>query len=146
MRLTQINSDARCRQDIWPEGRSNSQRPLGHAGEVARCCRQDRVIVVVAGTVQAASIVRRPKQPYRAPDSQSFFHDGRPLPYVSELLSRRRIGETGLFDANGVSRLVKKCSQGRAVGFADNMAFVGVLSTMLIQDMFVEKRGLPEGS
>ena len=33
------------------------------------------------------AITRRTKQPYRAPDSASFFLDGKPLPYVAELLS-----------------------------------------------------------
>jgi asparagine synthase (glutamine-hydrolysing) len=103
--------------------------------------REKHILKRATADLLPASIVRRPKQPFRAPDSQSFFRDGRPLPYVADLLSRPRIASAGLFDASAVSRLVKKCSAGRAVGFADNMAFVGVLSTMLVQHMFVENRG-----
>ncbi len=77
-------------------------------------------------------IVRRTKQPYRAPDSQSFFFDGRPLDYVAELMGPDRIRAAGYFDAERVSRLFEKCRLGRARGFADNQAFVGILSTMLV--------------
>ena len=78
-------------------------------------------------------IVNRTKQPYRAPDSQSFFFDGKPLDYVADLMSPDRIRAAGYFDPMAVSRLFEKCRQGRATGFADNQAFVGILSTMLVR-------------
>ncbi len=81
-----------------------------------------------------ADIATRTKQPYRAPDSRSFFFDGEPLDYVAELMGRDRIRAAGLFDADAVGRLFGKCRAGRATGFADNQAFVGVLSTMLVHD------------
>ncbi|MFZ5638695.1 MAG: asparagine synthase (glutamine-hydrolyzing) [Pseudomonadota bacterium] len=77
-------------------------------------------------------IVNRTKQPYRAPDSASFFFDGKPLDYVADLLSEDSLRAAGLFDPAAVGRLFEKCRAGRATGFADNQAFVGVLSTMLI--------------
>jgi len=77
-------------------------------------------------------ILARTKQPYRAPDSASFFVDGAPLDYVAELLSPDAIRAAGYFDAEAVTRLFEKCRAGRATGFADNQAFVGVLSTMLL--------------
>ena len=80
----------------------------------------------------------RTKQPYRAPDSASFFDNGRPVPYVAELLSAGRIEAAGLFDAAAVGRLMAKCQAGRAIGFGDNMAFVGILSTMLLHEQFVQ--------
>jgi asparagine synthase (glutamine-hydrolysing) len=83
------------------------------------------------------SIRRRTKQPYRAPDSRSFFRDGKPAEYVAELLSPSRIRDAGYFNPNAVSKLMEKCRSGRAIGFADNMAFVGILSTMLVDAMFV---------
>ena len=83
-------------------------------------------------------IVQRTKQPYRAPDSASFFFDGQPLDYVADLLSERSLREAGWFDPAAVGRLFEKCRAGRAGGFADNQAFVGVLSTMLLD------RGLRE--
>ena len=86
------------------------------------------------GDLLPADILARTKQPYRAPDSQSFFFDGKPLDYVAELMSPERIRAAGYFDAGPVSRLYEKCRSGRARGFADNQAFVGVLSTMLLHD------------
>ncbi|MCM5681381.1 asparagine synthase (glutamine-hydrolyzing) [Schlegelella sp. S2-27] len=83
------------------------------------------------------SIRRRTKQPYRAPDSQSFFVDGRPVDYVEDLLSPSRIAEGGYFDARAVGKLFEKCRSGRAIGFGDNMAFVGIVSTMLLHEQMV---------
>jgi len=84
----------------------------------------------------------RVKQPYRAPDSQSFFRGGCAEGYVSELLDARRLREAGYFDPRAVQQLVAKCRDGRAVGFGDNMAFVGILSTMLVDDLFVRRKAL----
>lgn len=86
------------------------------------------------------SILKRVKQPYRAPDSLSFFDGGKPLDYVDDLMSADRIRRAGYFDSTAVGRLFQKCRAGKAIGFADNMAFVGILSTMLIHDRFVSKR------
>lgn len=84
------------------------------------------------------SIVERSKQPYRAPDSACFFEAGRPREWVAELLSSASLQRSGLFDAASVGKLVDKCAAGRAIGFGDNMAFVGILSTMLLQRQLVE--------
>ena len=83
------------------------------------------------------SIGARSKQPYRSPDSSSFFAGGRPLPYVAELLSASSLSRAGLFEPVAVGKLVEKCRAGRAIGFGDNMAFVGVLSTMLLHEQMI---------
>jgi asparagine synthase (glutamine-hydrolysing) len=88
-------------------------------------------------------IAQRTKQPYRSPDSQSFFFDGKPLDYVADLLSPESIREAGYFDPMPVARLVEKCRLGRATGFADNQAFVGMLSTMLVHRQTREARLSP---
>jgi asparagine synthase (glutamine-hydrolysing) len=82
-------------------------------------------------------IVARSKQPYRAPDSTCFFADGRPLPWVAELLNTDALRRAELFDPVSVGKLIEKCRAGRAIGFGDNMAFVGVLSTMLLHQQFI---------
>ena len=79
----------------------------------------------------------RPKQPYRAPDSQSFFVNGAPVDYVADALSDSSLADAGYFEPRAVRKLVDKCAAGRAIGFGDNMAFVGVLSTMLVHDQFI---------
>ena len=83
-----------------------------------------------------ADIVSRTKQPYRAPDSASFFIDGKAPAYVDDLLSAERIRKAGYFDPVMVGRLVDKCRAGKATGFADNQALVGVVSTMLVDELF----------
>ncbi len=88
------------------------------------------------------SIRTRVKQPYRAPDSQSFFHKGVPLDYVAELLSEARLRDAGYFESKAVAKLVEKCRTGRVIGFGDNMAFVGILSTMLVDDLFIRSSHL----
>ncbi len=88
-----------------------------------------------------SQIVSRTKQPYRAPDSQSFFFDGEPLDFVAELTSPERIRAAGYFDAAAVARLTGKCRAGRVAGFADNQALVGIVSTMLLDEIFVRQRG-----
>jgi asparagine synthase (glutamine-hydrolysing) len=90
-------------------------------------------------------LVNRPKQPYRAPISESFF--GKTAPgYVAELLSENAIKEKGYFDHEKVSRLVAKCSrnQGNLLSERENMAIVGILSTHLIDEMYLHKLGLQE--
>jgi asparagine synthase (glutamine-hydrolysing) len=82
-------------------------------------------------------IVNRTKQPYRSPDSASFIHDGVPLDYVAECLGRDAIRDAGYFDANAVERLLAKARAGRINGFADNQAFVGILSTQLLHRHFL---------
>jgi asparagine synthase (glutamine-hydrolysing) len=85
------------------------------------------------------SVLARSKQPYRAPDSRCFFSGGVELDWVADLLSPVSLQAAGYFDATAVGRLLAKCRAGRAIGFADNMAFVGVLSTMSLHRQFVQR-------
>ncbi len=84
------------------------------------------------------SIRRRSKQPYRAPDSQSFFSQGEPAAYVKELLGEEALRKAGYFNPAAVGKLLRKSASGRVIGFSDNMAFVGILSTMLLDKMFIQ--------
>ena len=91
------------------------------------------------------AIVERHKQPYRAPDVPAFFcgeeHAGEkhtPLPFAAELLSPRKIREYGYFDPRRVELLVKKAERGLAVGYRDNQALVGILSTQVWHHLFIE--------
>jgi asparagine synthase (glutamine-hydrolysing) len=83
------------------------------------------------------AIRERPKQPYRAPDSQSFFENGAPVDYVAAMFDPQQLRDAGYFDPQASVRLFEKCRAGRAIGFADNMAFVAILSTMLVHHHFV---------
>jgi asparagine synthase (glutamine-hydrolysing) len=80
------------------------------------------------------SVLRRPKQPYRAPDAISFFDRDKQcarFEYVDELLSEAALEKTDLFSPAPVQKLVAKAKSGRVVGVQDNMALVGILSTQL---------------
>ena len=92
------------------------------------------------------SIAWREKQPYRAPDAASFVPtDGSPMPeYVQELLSPEQIRHAGLFRPEAVEPLLRKASRGEMIGQRDNMALVGILSTQLIVDQFIQRRPSPE--
>jgi asparagine synthase (glutamine-hydrolysing) len=88
------------------------------------------------------SILRRPKQPYRAPEASSFFEgEVARQDYVDELLSRRRIESDGLFNSSAVAKLLDKVKTGRATGVKDGMAIVGILSTQLVVDQFINHFG-----
>ena len=82
------------------------------------------------------SIVKRSKQPYRAPDIPSFFFDGAPN-YVEELLSTSSIESTGYFDDKKVSMLIKKIKAGKATAYKDNMALMAILSTQMWHHLFI---------
>jgi len=83
------------------------------------------------------AVAGRTKQPYRSPDSESFFRNGEPLEYVTEALSPGRVREAGYFDPGMVARLSEKCRSGASIGFGDNVAFVTVLTTQLLHQQFV---------
>lgn len=88
------------------------------------------------------SIIKRPKQPYRAPDAASFFNV-RNLDWVDDLLSEDSLRKAGIFTPNSVSRLAAKCRRmkGREMGNTDNMRIVAILSTMLVHYHYIENDG-----
>jgi asparagine synthase (glutamine-hydrolysing) len=81
------------------------------------------------------AIAQRPKQPYRAPDSQSFVGPSTP-DYVRWALGASEVKSNGLFDPAAVAKLHAKCAARPTTGFRDNAAFVGILSTQLWSTAF----------
>jgi asparagine synthase (glutamine-hydrolysing) len=90
-------------------------------------------------------ITQRVKQPYMAPDSNSFFQDKRPA-YIGEMLSEANLKKSGVFNADFVARLIDKCSRlsHAHLSFKDNMSFIGILSTQLLLNRFIEQFTMPE--
>jgi len=86
---------------------------------------------------------RRVKRPYRAPITRAFVGSGAPG-YVSDMLSASAIRQAGIFEPLKVERLLEKCRLAEAgnISESDEMAFVGVLSTMLLHDQFVARPSL----
>jgi asparagine synthase (glutamine-hydrolysing) len=93
-----------------------------------------------------AAIAARKKRPYRAPIVGAFVGPDAPE-YVRELLEPARLSAAGIFAPDAVARIVRKCEAGAprdAVSETDEMALVGVLSTMLLHERFVASPELAE--
>jgi asparagine synthase (glutamine-hydrolysing) len=89
-----------------------------------------------------ASILRRPKQPYRAPDAASFF-TGPGAEWVHAMTEPAALKAAGIFAPEVVGRLMEKCRRvrGEKMGNTDNMRILAVLSTMLVHDAFIAQDG-----
>lgn len=97
--------------------------------------REKHILKAALGGKVPGAVADRPKQPYRAPDSAAFFAgDGNN--YTATALSDAQLHEAGLFEPRAVGKLIRKCASGRALGFKDSMAFVGILSTQVLQGAF----------
>jgi asparagine synthase (glutamine-hydrolysing) len=84
-------------------------------------------------------IWQRVKQPYRAPIHRSFF-DPEPLEYVTDLLSETAVLQSGYFEPAAVQILVRKVVNRIELSESEDMALVGILSTQLVDHLFVKKR------
>jgi asparagine synthase (glutamine-hydrolysing) len=97
--------------------------------------KEKAILKAAVADLLPREIVDRPKQPYRAPDSASFLTGtGRDL--ADEALSDDQVTKHGLFDRKKVNILSRKWREGKLVGARDNMAFVGILSTQLLAELF----------
>jgi asparagine synthase (glutamine-hydrolysing) len=102
---------------------------------------EKHVLKRAAAGLVPEEILRRPKQPFRAPDALSFVGAGAP-DWVTEMVSEHAVAEAGVFDPTAVGRLWRKCraNPGRTqFSNADNMALVGVLSTGLLFEQLVRR-------
>ncbi|MGC8490558.1 MAG: asparagine synthase (glutamine-hydrolyzing) [Syntrophobacteraceae bacterium] len=79
------------------------------------------------------AILRRPKQPYRAPIAP-MLRSGR---LWKELLSDSSIDRAGLFNKSRVKSLAAKLESSNKLGEVDSMALAGILSSQLVYDRFV---------
>ncbi len=99
---------------------------------------QKHLLKRAASGLVPRSIQARHKQPYRAPDGKSFM--GAAGNYLDEALSTEKIAQRGIFNPQSVAALVAKFKSGRANSTRDNMALVGILSTQLLIEQFVDRR------
>ena len=102
-----------------------------------KALREKHILREAMAGMLPETIGKRTKQPYRAPDAQSFVGAAAPG-YVASRLSSVEVGRAGYFEPRAVEKLVRKCAASAAVGFRDNVAFVGILSTQLWHDTFVQ--------
>ena len=102
---------------------------------------EKHVLKRAAAGLVPAEIVRRPKQPYRAPDARSFVGPGTPV-WVGEVVAEPAVRDAGVFDPAAVARLWRKVRAhpaDRPFSNADNMALVGILSTGLLHEQLVRQ-------
>lgn len=104
-----------------------------------RVLDEKRLLKVAARRLLPEAVVRRPKQPYRAPDAAAFFGPDGPRPWVAETLSPDRLRAAGIFEPAAVEHLVRRLAAGRRTGARDDLAFVGVLSTQILHDQYVDR-------
>jgi len=97
--------------------------------------REKAALRDLAAELLPPEIAQRTKQPYRSPEVAPFFAEGAPE-WVEERLSPAALAEVGIFDEGRVGGLLKRCRAGRATGFREGMALVGVLSTQLWHERF----------
>ncbi len=83
-------------------------------------------------------ILNRPKQAYRAPIKSTFAQESLP-PYLREMLSENRIKQAGIFNPVHVSQLLTKMKTKNQVSEIDNMAITAILSTQILNDIFINK-------
>jgi len=84
------------------------------------------------------SIVKRSKQPYRAPIKNAFTKNNNSPEYVKEMLSREYFRKAGIFDFDSVSNLLQKIEKSGNSSEVDDMVLVSVISTHLIYNQFIE--------
>jgi asparagine synthase (glutamine-hydrolysing) len=84
------------------------------------------------------SVIKRPKQAYRAPMAQSFLSSPA-REYVMELLSEKDINLTGLFSPIAVTKLLERIFTGDLVTEMENMALSGIISSQLLYHQYILK-------
>jgi len=85
------------------------------------------------------SIIKRPKQPYRAP-IKSVFLSKNPPEYIREMLSESYTLKTGIFDHESLSRVLSRIEKTDMASEVDNMVLTAVISTHLLHYQFIENQ------
>jgi asparagine synthase (glutamine-hydrolysing) len=100
-----------------------------------RALDEKHVLKRAAAGAVPAEIVARKKQPYRAPDAAALIH----ATYIDDLLCAPALRDAGVFEAQPVLQLLRKCRARADAQFsnADNMALVGILSTQLLHHQLI---------
>ena len=84
------------------------------------------------------SVLKRPKQAYRAPIANSFLSSPA-KEYVMDLLSEKDINQSGLFSFQAVQKLMDKISKSELVPEMENMALSGIISSQIIYHQYILK-------
>ncbi|MBE0654674.1 MAG: asparagine synthase (glutamine-hydrolyzing) [Bacteroidales bacterium] len=83
------------------------------------------------------SILKRPKQPYRAPITSVFLSKDAPE-YVKHMLSETYTKKAGIFDYDSIATMLSRIEKTGLASEMDNMVLSSLISTHLIHHQFVE--------
>jgi asparagine synthase (glutamine-hydrolysing) len=82
------------------------------------------------------SVLRRPKQAYRAPVATALMKDKTGM--VDEMLSEGRIKRTGIFNYETFGKVIEKLKKGAVPSEVDSMTIVGILTTQIMANQFID--------
>ena len=102
-----------------------------------RVLREKYLLKRAMGRYLPAEITARFKQPYRSPDAPAF-RTGAGRELLRDVLNADSVRQYGYFDPSKATFLVRKLDAGRPLGFKDNMALTGMVTTQLWHRLFVE--------
>jgi asparagine synthase (glutamine-hydrolysing) len=90
------------------------------------------------------SVIKRVKQPYRAPIHRCFIGD-EANKLISSMLSKELLSRYGLFNCEYVTNLVEKMKKTPSdrIGERDDMTIAGIVSTQLLNHLFIENNNTP---
>jgi len=84
------------------------------------------------------SIVKRPKQAYRAPIRSAFLSENSPE-YIPLMLSEEFTRQVGIFDPDSLNSVLAKIKRAESSTEVENMLLTFVISTHLLFDQFMNK-------
>lgn len=90
-------------------------------------------------------IIKKPKQPYRAPDAQAFLTENAP-DYLELLLSENELQKVGVINSKFAHRLYAKLKNSTPdrISQRENQTFIFLLSLVLLHNQFIENpRAVP---
>jgi len=102
--------------------------------------REKAQLRALAQRLLPRAVAERSKQPYRAPEVAPFFGTHAPE-WVEERLEARALDAVAIFDPARVTSLLRRCHTGKATGFREGMALVGILSTQVWHERFCARVG-----
>jgi len=85
-----------------------------------------------------ASVLKRTKQPYRAPVSNMLINEEAPE-YIKFILSDHYIKHAGIFDQNSISRFFSKLIYTSSLTELESMFVTAVVSTQILHNQYIEK-------
>jgi asparagine synthase (glutamine-hydrolysing) len=116
-------------------------RLIEFIGKVPSCLKirglaEKSILKKIYKDILPDSILNRSKHPYRAPIKNSLLNNN--LPYVDYYLSSEKLTNYNLFSPSMVKLLKDKLTKAEKSSEFDNMALVGILTTQILNDIFID--------